>query len=121
MVSKNRYRSRLDIIADILSSTGNAARKTRIMFGANLNFDLVNKYLTDALKAGLIAVDDGRLYFVTERGKEFLKRYDKYTGLKRMADDHANSIKVIEADLKGLCWSGMRKEGAHEARSDHPL
>jgi len=111
-MAKSRYRSRLDIIADVLSVTGDSARKTKIMFGANLSFNLVNRYLAEVLKADLVSVNDGRYYFITDRGKEFLKRYGEYSRLKRSAEEATNSIQVVRADLERLCWSDLLKENS---------
>ncbi|NIO36932.1 hypothetical protein GTO27_04425, partial [Candidatus Bathyarchaeota archaeon] len=50
-----KYRSRLQIIADILSVVrDNDARKTRIMYLANLSWDLLTRYLNELIEAGLM-------------------------------------------------------------------
>jgi predicted transcriptional regulator len=48
-----KYRSKLQIVADMLSVvSGNDAKKTRIMYLANLSWDLLNRYLNDLMEAG---------------------------------------------------------------------
>lgn len=108
-MAKNRYRDRLDIIADILSVTGEAARKTRIMYGANLSFELVNRYLGEVLKAELVFVNPlgGALsYTLTEKGREFLKHYDEYRALRRRAEEHSSSIGAVRVELERLSTVG---------------
>ena len=52
------------------------AKKTAIVYNANLNFDRVGKYLLYLEEKGLIEhTNDG--YKTTERGKEFLRDYRK--------------------------------------------
>ncbi|GAI07498.1 unnamed protein product [marine sediment metagenome] len=46
-------RNNLDISADILRTAHSGARKTRIVYQANLNFDIVKKYLKALLDRGL--------------------------------------------------------------------
>ena len=76
---KNRFKERrgkLEIIADILLVARRGAKKTAIVYNANLNFDRVGKYLLYLEEKGLIEhTNDG--YKTTERGKEFLRDYQK--------------------------------------------
>lgn len=68
-----------DIEADILRITADGAKKTYIVYQANLNFKIVKKYLSSLIERGYIAYDGsgkGGLYFTTPRGFEFLRRYD---------------------------------------------
>ena len=46
------------------------AKKTHIVYRANLNFEVVNRYLTMLEEKGLIEKQDS-LYVTTEKGKEF--------------------------------------------------
>ena len=47
-------RSRMDIMADILSEAMNGANKTRIMYHAKLNFSRINAYLSEMTGRGLL-------------------------------------------------------------------
>ena len=49
----SRYRDRLQIIADILVIASRRARKTQIMYQANLSYRLVCRYLGEVLDAGM--------------------------------------------------------------------
>jgi predicted transcriptional regulator len=76
---KNRFKERrgkLEIIADILLVARRGAKKTAIVYNANLNFDRVGKYLSYLEEKGLIE-NTGREYKTTEKGKEFLRDYQK--------------------------------------------
>lgn len=74
-------RTRFDIIVDILTCLLNGGKnKTKIVYGANLNFRLVEKYLEILIEKGLVEeenVDGKTLYHVTEKGLELVKIYRK--------------------------------------------
>jgi len=49
-----KYRSRLEIVADVLGVVSGGARKTQIMYQANLSYKLLVHYLKDVIKMGLV-------------------------------------------------------------------
>lgn len=67
-------RSSADICADILSVAVNGAKKSHIVYKANLNFRIVKGYISTLVSGGLLTPEDDR-YYSTEKGVEFLKRY----------------------------------------------
>lgn len=75
-------RSRDDINADILGivrTDGGNTGKTAIVYGANLNFDIVKGYLKRLVKAGLLTMEvvDGReLYTTTDVAPQFIAGYN---------------------------------------------
>ncbi|MCD6562739.1 MAG: hypothetical protein J7K23_02330 [Thermoproteales archaeon] len=75
-------RSKLRILADILGIIfeENGARVTQILYGANLSYDRLVKYL-DELKAKELITekrdDQGARYYLTKKGKDFLKEFKK--------------------------------------------
>ncbi|KYH40859.1 MAG: hypothetical protein AYL32_009340 [Candidatus Bathyarchaeota archaeon B26-2] len=73
-----RRRSHIEISADILRIARTGARKTRIVYGANLNFKLLNEYLDKLEKAGLIARDPKKTGIIrtTEKGRKYLQQYE---------------------------------------------
>jgi len=76
-----KKRDSLDISADILRLATSGAIKTRIVYGANLNFKIVEGYLSRLTGLGLLENKDnlrsrGR-YWTTERGLSFVKRYEE--------------------------------------------
>lgn len=75
----NKHRSQEDIIADILAIVVNEPKKTHIMYGANLSYSLLRKYLDLLLDAQLIHYRvDERTYALTPSGKEYLTLYTEY-------------------------------------------
>jgi len=79
-----KYRSKIRIFADIVETIdreGGEAKVTRILYGANLSYDRLVKYLKELERAGLVeeAVDrTGRtVYRLTPKGREFLFEYKK--------------------------------------------
>jgi len=50
-----RRRSNLEIVAEILRIAKKGVKKTRIVYGANLNFRMLGEYLEKLEKAGLVA------------------------------------------------------------------
>jgi len=72
--SVEKRRSRPDIFNDILKIVLKGARKTRIVYGANLNFKLLREYLDNMERQGLLVEEDGKV-IATEKGKEYLVYY----------------------------------------------
>jgi predicted transcriptional regulator len=68
-------RSSFDIIAEILETAKNGAKKTRIMYTCGLSYSFVQKYLDLLLETGLIAI--GSSYQTTDKGMEFLHKYQR--------------------------------------------
>jgi len=74
----------MDIIASILESATSGVKKTRIMYKAALNFRQLQRYLPLLIKRGLInyaETNKGAVYKTTEKGRDFLKKYEE---LKRL-------------------------------------
>jgi len=73
----SRRRSRLEVVADILTEALNGANKTRIMYRANLNFLRFDGYFSELLDKELIveenASDGKAVYRTTDKGRRFLK------------------------------------------------
>ena len=69
-------RTHMDIIAEILQIAKRGARKTRIVYGANINFKLLNKYLDQLGKAELITKNyENNTIKTTDKGEDYLKQY----------------------------------------------
>jgi predicted transcriptional regulator len=87
VLGKNR--DRVSIVAAILETTGSGASKTHIMFGANLSFSLLEKYLGLVVGAGFVRLVGSR-YQLTERGHEFLRQYryfeDRYISAQKLLE-----------------------------------
>lgn len=98
------YRERLEIIADILHVAKVNAKKTQIMYQANLSYKVMQKYLGEILAASLLCFEeDKRCYLLTDKGRAFLDTYHKYSRNKkymRRSLTEANNNKEV---LERLC------------------
>ena len=70
-----KMRSSFDIIAEILETAKNGAKKTRIMYSCGLSYLFVQKYLDLLLDTGLLSV--GTSYHTTDKGMGFLRKYQR--------------------------------------------
>jgi len=68
-------RNDLDICADILRVARNGANKTHIVYQANLNFKIVEKYLQRLLGSRLLQYTKDKHYVTTKKGVDFLKQF----------------------------------------------
>ena len=73
-------RNDIDICADILTVARVGAKKTHLVYKANLNFTIIKKYLSRLSEHSLISSDNGQ-YITTEAGVKFLDNYQKFTSL----------------------------------------
>ena len=67
----------MEIYADILKASLDGARKSHIVYKANLNFKIVKKYLDGLRVNGLITSpdDDNQVFKTTEKGIKFLEHF----------------------------------------------
>lgn len=73
-------RGRLEIARDILEVARTGAGPTELVYKANLNFNVLKKYLPELEGAGLITVEEvpgSRLYTTTGWGHEFIRLLDR--------------------------------------------
>ncbi len=100
------YRRRFDIIADILRVVkGNdGAKKTQIMYGANLSYEVLTKYLKRVLEANLVEFENRRgCYILTDKGKEFLQQYRDYHNRNRRLESALKNLDVKRRVLEEFC------------------
>ena len=95
-----KYRSRLEIIADVLSVVSGGARKTQVMYQANLSYKLLIQYLKNVIDMGLVKMKDESTYGLTEKGSNFLREFKGY--YERRVE--------IEAKLNGVQNEKVRLE-----------
>ncbi|MDH5376593.1 MAG: winged helix-turn-helix domain-containing protein [Candidatus Bathyarchaeota archaeon] len=104
-----KYRDRLQIVADMLSvvSGNNDAKKTRIMYLANLSWDLLNRYLNDLMEAGLLSFDSSGsgCYVLTSRGKRFLCMFSGYCKRCEKVEDHLNDLDKEKRNLENMIFN----------------
>ena len=98
------YRGRLDIIADILQVVSQNAKKTQIMYQANLSYKVLQRYLGDITSASLIRFEiQEQCYVITRKGREFLEEYKDYVRINKRVEKHINDVESKKKNLKELC------------------
>ena len=98
------YRSRLDIIADILQVVSQNAKKTQIMYQANLSYKVLQRYLKDITESSLINFEIAeQCYVLTEKGQEFLEAYKDYAKTNKSIEKRLNDIDNKKKNLEELC------------------
>ena len=100
---KGNNRHSLDIVRDMLSVASVKARKTRIMYQANLSFVQVEKYLHGLLEKGLLEHDGDSCYLVTQKGLVFLKLYDDYVERCRVLKEQVDQSVKDRLLLESMC------------------
>ena len=101
-----KYRDRLQIVADMLSVvSGNDAKKTRIMYLANLSWDLLNRYLNDLMEAGLLSFGSSDCYVLTPKGKLFLYKFSEYSKRCEKVEEHLNDLDKEKRTLENMCFN----------------
>ena len=66
-------RSFFEIIAEILHTAKNGAKKTRIMYSCNLSYRMTGIFLNYLIEADLLR--EGNSFHITEKGLQFLRVY----------------------------------------------
>ena len=98
------YRSRLDIIADILQVASQKAKKTQIMYQANLSYKVLQRYLKDVTEASLIRLEtEEQCYVLTRKGREFLEAYKDYAKTNKSIEKRLNDVDSKKKSLEELC------------------
>ena len=69
-----KYRSRTEIVSNILNAANGGATKTKIMYRAFLSYSQLKEYLSVMVKNNLLESQEGtQTYKTTEKGLFFLK------------------------------------------------
>jgi predicted transcriptional regulator len=69
-----KYRSRTEIVSNILNAANGGATKTKIMYKAFLSYSQLKEYLSILVEKNLLESQDGtQIYKTTEKGLNFLK------------------------------------------------
>ena len=98
------YRGRLDIIADILKVVSHNAKKTQIMYQANLSYKVLQRYLRNITAASLIDFEDAeQCYVLTPKGQEFLEAYKVYAETNKSIEKRLNDVNNKKKCLQDLC------------------
>ncbi len=77
-----KYRSRTDIVSQILEAADGGTTKTKIMYKAYLSYAQLKEYLSVLVENGLLEVEKGsQSYKTTAKGHLFLKTYSQIGSL----------------------------------------
>ena len=104
----SKYRDGLRIVADILFIARRRAKKTQIMYQANLSYKLLCQYLVKVLDAGLIAIEGEDCYVLTAKGNEFLNRHEEYSKRCKSLEEHFNHVNSEKTALEKMCFNARR-------------
>ncbi len=105
----NKNRSREEIVASILTVVMRGPRKTHIMYGANLSYALLCKYLNKLVDCGLVNYrENDRVYELTCNGEAYLIKYGEYKHQRSRLEVEralldkkmANLNKILELDTR---------------------
>jgi predicted transcriptional regulator len=73
-----KYRSRLDIVAEILKAASDGENMTFLMYSAYLSYAQFKDYTSALTKNGMLAYDPKKkVYTTSSKGHEFLANYEK--------------------------------------------
>lgn len=98
------YRRKLDIIADMLDVAKRGAKKTQIMYQANLSYKLLTIYLAEIIEASLVRFErKKRCYALTTKGLKFLQKYKDYSRRNKHIERQLNDISTKRKVLEELC------------------
>jgi len=102
------YREHFDIIADILNVAGRNAKKTRIMYQANLSYSILQRYLSEVLAWSLVSFDGrSQSYVLTSKGQEFLYAYKEYSKIRQHVEKRLNDVAAKRKVLEQLCCASQ--------------
>ena len=90
-------RGKMDILADILRAAEKGGNKTRIVYGANLNFTLFKEYLKTLMEKGLIE-KNGKKYYTTDLGMDYLRTYTYLQEMMDTDEKHMNHNIISKID-----------------------
>ena len=100
------YRGKFEIIADILQVVSQNARKTQIMYQANLSYTVLQRYLRSITAASLIGFETAdQRYVLTSKGQEFIEAYKDYAKTNKSIQKRLNDVNDKKKTLEELCSS----------------
>jgi predicted transcriptional regulator len=105
-----RYRRRFEIIADIIHGAEKGAKKTKIMYFANLSYRLLQKYLDHSIRVGFIQ-ESGDGYESTEKGRLFLEKYAEFSSKYSKLVNDFEALKFEMEALDRMCGSNADSGG----------
>ena len=100
-----KHRSRLKILANILSvvNNENGAKKTQIMYKAYLSYKLLVQYLNNMTEAGLVMYGLENCYKLTPKGEKFLTKFVEYDKSRKSVYKQLSHIEEQKLMLEEMC------------------
>lgn len=98
-----KNRNRFQIAQAILEVAKDGAGKTRIMYRANLSYELLENYLTALVRSGLLKVKEAerKMYVTSEKGLQFLTEYEALEKHAELAATKWNELARVLASGEG--------------------
>ena len=96
-----KKRNDLEICANVLDVAREGAKKSHIVYQANLNFKVVNTYLGHLQEMGLISSSPSnvRLFKTTSKGLEYLNQYARlattFNGARALIYWHSCDVSAL--------------------------
>jgi predicted transcriptional regulator len=98
------YRDKLDIIADILNVASHEAKKTQIMYKANLSYKVLQRYLNEIMDASLVDYKEkNQIYSLTSKGQAYLDAYKEYAQTNKRIEKRLTIISTKKKNLFDFC------------------
>ena len=100
-----KYRCNLEIARDMLLIASVKVRKTRLMYQANLSYQVMEKYLKTLLDNDLVECHDDSCYLITQKGKEFIQMYSDYLERHRRIREEIDDFDKDRLTLENMCFN----------------
>ena len=82
MIAMGSKRDRVEIMAEILGLCSKPKNKTRVMYGTNLSWKMLQHYLSYMQEHGLLEVhNNSTKYVTTKRGQDFVEKWSELKAL----------------------------------------
>lgn len=111
----------MKIIADVLGVVRDGAKKTQVMYQANLSYRLLTRYLKDVMDLGLVRMEDGNTYELTKKGCDFLRNFRDYHERRVKVEEELNRVEDEKVILKNRFLNAKSMDAAlqnHVSRKD---
>lgn len=79
------------ILGEVLRLADLGGRKTRIMFGANLSYEVLSRYIAFCVERGFLVEEDGA-YTLTAEGRELARRIQGVQELLEVTPGESPSV-----------------------------
>ncbi len=86
------------------------AKKTQIMYQANLSYKVLKRYLDEIVTASLIIFENNKqCYILTDKGHEYLDAYKEYARYSKTMEKRLNDFSTKRKTLENLCPANQTK------------